>query len=42
MDIGVVPQQTFHRSVIEVSAVVDGSDLAGRTAEDLGFPCVTG
>lgn len=35
-----VGEQTFLRSMIEVCAVVDASDLAGRTTEDLWLPGV--
>lgn len=41
VDVGVVPQQALHGGVVEVGAVVDGGNLAGRTAEDFGFPCIT-
>lgn len=40
MDVGVVLQEAFHGSVVEVGSVVDSSNLAGRAAKDLGLPCV--
>jgi hypothetical protein len=40
MDVSVVGEQTFLGGVEEVSAVVDGGLLAGRTAKDLGLPGV--
>jgi hypothetical protein len=40
MDVSIVSEQTFLSSVEEVSAVVDGGLLAGRTAKDLGLPGV--
>jgi len=40
VDVGVVGKQAFLRCVVEVSAVVDARNFAGRAAEDLWFPCV--
>lgn len=40
MDVGVVLQEAFHGSVVEVGSVVDSRNLAGRAAKDLGLPCV--
>lgn len=40
VDVGVVFQQAFHRCMVEVRAVVNAGDLAGRATEDLGLPSV--
>lgn len=41
MDVGVVGEETFLRSVEEVGAVVNGGLLAGSATENLGLPGVT-
>lgn len=38
MDIGIIGQQALLRGMVEVRAVVDAGDLAGRAAEDLWLP----
>lgn len=38
VDIGIIPQQALHGSVVKVRAVVYRGDFAGRAAEDFGFP----
>lgn len=40
VDVGIVPQQTLHGSVVKVRAVVYRGDFAGRTTEDFRFPRV--
>jgi hypothetical protein len=40
MDVGVVREQAFLRSMIEVGAMVDAGNLAWRSPEDLWLPCV--
>ena len=40
MNVGVILQQTFHGSVIEVSAMIDRGDFRRRTAKHLGLPSV--
>lgn len=40
VDVCVVLEQTLHGCMIEVRAVVDGGNLGGRAAEDLGLPSV--
>jgi hypothetical protein len=42
MDVGVVLQETFHGSMVEVGSVIDSSNLTRRAAKDLGLPCVPG
>jgi hypothetical protein len=42
MDVGVVLQETFHGSMVEVGSVIDSSNLTRRTAKYLGLPCVPG
>ena len=40
MDVAVVSEKAFLRGVVEIRAVVDGSDFGGGTAEDFRFPGV--
>lgn len=40
MDIGIISEQTLHRSVVEVGSVVDAGNLGGCASEDLGLPGV--
>jgi NAD-specific glutamate dehydrogenase len=40
VDVGVIFQQTLHGRMVEVGAMVDASNLARSTAEDLGLPSV--
>lgn len=40
VDVGIVGEQAFLRSVVKVRAVVNGRDLGGRTAKYLGLPCI--
>lgn len=40
VDVRVVPQKTLHGSMVEIGTVVDRSNLARRTTEDLGLPGV--
>ena len=40
VDVGVVGEQTFLSSVVEVCTVVDAGDFAGGATEDLGLPGV--
>lgn len=42
MDVSIVLQQSFHRRMVEVCAVVDSSDLTGRPSENLGLPRIPG
>lgn len=39
VDVGVILQQTLLRSMVEVGAVVDASDLGWRAAKNLWSPC---
>jgi hypothetical protein len=40
VDVRVVPEEPFHRCMVEIGSVVDGGDLAGGAAENFGFPGV--
>lgn len=40
VDVAVVGQQAFLRGMVEICAVVDAGDFAGRATEDLGLPSI--
>lgn len=40
MDVGVIGEQAFLRSVVEVGSVVDTGNFARGTSEHLWLPCV--
>ena len=40
MDVGVIPEQPFHGRMVEISTVVDGSNLAWGASKDLWLPGV--